>query len=80
MRTSFYPQLPEIGLLSWKCASFYPQLPEKPAFSWKLKMFNPLQPEIRSNFWPVEDSGGRIVVGRAPSAEYTVSADYRSNG
>ena len=41
-------------------------------------MSNPLQPEIRSNFWPVEDSGGRIVVGRAPSAEYTGSADYRS--
>lgn len=41
-------------------------------------MFNPLQPEIRSIFWPVEDSGGRIVVGRAPSAEYTGSADYRS--
>lgn len=25
-------------------------------------MFNPLQPEIRSIFWLVEDSGGRIVV------------------
>ena len=31
-----------------------------------------------SIFWPVEDSGGRIVVGRAPSAEYTGYADYRS--